>query len=31
MIGETRVVCHPRGYWGEQDWYSTYQPKIVEI
>ena len=31
MIGETRVICHPRGYWGEQDWYNTYQPKIVEI
>lgn len=31
MIGETRVVCHPRGYPGENDWYQNYAPKIVEI
>jgi hypothetical protein len=31
MIGETRVVCHPRGYKGERDNYRNYAPKIVEI
>lgn len=31
MIGETRVICHPRGYRGENDWYYDYKPKIVEI
>lgn len=31
MIGDTRVICHPRGYPKEQPWYSTYEPKIVEI
>ena len=31
MIGDTRVVCHPRGYPGENDWYNNYQPLIVEI
>ena len=31
MIGDTRVVCHPRGYPGENDWYQNYAPKIVEI
>ena len=31
MIGETRVICHPRGYPGEHSWYQNYQPLIVEI
>ena len=33
MIGSTRVVCHPRGYPGENGWenYITYQPKIIEL
>lgn len=31
MIGNTRVVCHPRGYPGENDWYKNYEPLIVEI
>lgn len=31
MLGETRVVCWPRGYRNENPWYSGYRPKIVEI
>jgi len=31
MIGDTRVVCNPRGYPGENEWYRNYQPLIVEI
>lgn len=31
MIGETRVICHPRGYPNEHDDYITYKPLIVEI
>lgn len=31
MIGETRVICHPRGYPNEQEWYQNYKPLIVEI
>lgn len=31
MIGETRVLCHPRGYPNENDWYQNYQPLIVEL
>ena len=31
MIGDTRVICHPRGYYRENPWYFDYQPKIVEI
>lgn len=31
MIGNTRVVCHPRGYPNEQPWYKNYEPLIVEI
>ena len=30
-IGDTRVICHPRGYPNEQPWYKEYAPKIVEI
>jgi predicted phosphodiesterase len=31
MIGETRVICHPRGYKNELDDYMNYKPLIVEI
>ena len=31
MIGDTRVVCNPRGYPNEQPWYQNYEPLIVEI
>ena len=31
MVGETRVICHPRGYKGERDDYANYKPLIVEI
>jgi predicted phosphodiesterase len=31
MIGNTRVICHPRGYPGENPWFKDYQPLIVEI
>lgn len=31
MIGNTRVLCHPRGYPNEQSWYKNYEPLIVEI
>jgi predicted phosphodiesterase len=31
MIGETRVICHPRGYKNELDDYARYEPLIVEI
>ena len=31
MIGDTRVICHPRGYPGENTWYKNYEPLIVEI
>jgi predicted phosphodiesterase len=31
MIGETRVICWPRGYKNERDNYYNYAPKTVEI
>lgn len=33
MIGDTRVVCHPRGYPGEngREAYLNYAPKYVEL
>lgn len=31
MIGDTRVVCNPRGYPNENEWYKNYEPLIVEI
>lgn len=31
MIGDTRVICHPRGYPNENDWYNNYKPLIVEL
>ncbi len=30
-IRDTRIVCNPRGYPGEQPWYQNYEPLIVEI
>lgn len=31
MIGNTRVICHPRGYPYEKAIYNNYQPKVIEI
>lgn len=31
MIGSTRVVCNPRGYPREREYYYTYEPKILEV
>jgi predicted phosphodiesterase len=31
MIGDTRVICHPRGYKGEHSDHGSYKPLIVEI
>lgn len=31
MIGDTRVVCHPRGYPNETAYYNDYKPLIVEV
>lgn len=31
MIGNTRVLCNPRGYPNENSWYKDYEPLIVEI
>ena len=31
MIGNTRVLCNPRGYPNENSWYKEYQPVYVEI
>ena len=31
MIGDTRVICNPRGYPGENEWYQNYQPVYVEL
>ena len=31
MIGNTRVICHPRGYPNEMPSFQNYQPKCVEI
>ena len=31
MLGDTRVICNPRGYPGENEWYKNYQPVYVEI
>lgn len=31
MIGDTRVVCNPRGYPNENAWYQNYEPLIVEL
>ena len=31
MIGDTRVICHPRGYPNENEWFQDYKPLIVEI
>ena len=31
MIGDTRVICHPRGYPGERPWFKDYKPLVIEI
>ncbi len=31
MIGDTRVICHPRGYPNENAWFEDYKPLIVEV
>jgi predicted phosphodiesterase len=31
MIGDTRVICHPRGYPNENVWFEDYKPLIVEV
>lgn len=31
MIGETRVVCNPRGYKGYEDIAETFELKVVEL
>jgi Icc-related predicted phosphoesterase len=31
MIGETRVVCNPRGYAGYEDIADTFKLKVVEV
>jgi Icc-related predicted phosphoesterase len=31
MIGNTRVVCNPRGYHGYEPRTDTWQPKLVEL
>jgi Icc-related predicted phosphoesterase len=31
MIGETRVICNPRGYPGETTYYYDYEPRIIEV
>ena len=31
MIGETRIVCNPRGYKGYEDLADTFQLKVVEV
>lgn len=31
IIGSTRVICHPRGYPNENEWFQDYKPLIVEI
>ena len=31
MIGNTRIVCNPRGYINYEERANTWQPKLVEI
>jgi len=31
MIGDTRVVCNPRGYAGHEDIADTFELKIVDV
>lgn len=31
MIGETRVVCHPRGYYGYEEIANNYKPLEIEL
>ena len=30
-IGETRVVCNPRGYYGEETLFKTFKTKIIKV
>jgi hypothetical protein len=30
MVGETRVICHPKGYPKENN-YDGYKPLVIEI
>lgn len=31
MLGDTRVICNPRGYRGEHKDYKNYKPLIIEL
>jgi predicted phosphodiesterase len=31
MIGNTRVICHPRGYPNETPLFKNYMPKVIEL
>lgn len=31
MIGDTRVINHPRGYPNENTYFKTYKPMIIEV
>jgi Icc-related predicted phosphoesterase len=31
MIGETRIVCNPRGYYGYEQRANEFSPKLVEV
>lgn len=31
MIGETRVICNPRGYPRENTYYDSYEPRIIKV
>ena len=31
MLGDIRVICHPRGYPREQPWFARYEPKVIEV
>lgn len=31
MIGNTRVICNPRGYPNENEWYQNYQPVYIDL
>lgn len=31
MIGDTRVICNPRGYPNENEWYKNYQPVYIDL
>lgn len=31
MIGDTRVICWPRGYPNENEWFNNYKPLMLEV